>query len=175
VNPRDEPWFRGETTRLTPDQEKRAWDLAKKWLLLDVETEILHDGTQRRLRRRPESWSDTDVTLLGIAFGKPPFPGPSDPALVKRRVGGGESQEQPRRRKPAAESTTLVNAASVAGTNEVAVVPDARVDTNPAAERIASVARVLDEQARERDPVRRFVAAPALVVDPFGDEDPFSD
>jgi hypothetical protein len=67
-------------------EDEAAYRLAKRWLLIEVDWEIGHDGRVRALRPRPVSWTDAEVALLWEVFGHDPFPGPRDPEHVKRVV-----------------------------------------------------------------------------------------
>lgn len=69
-------------------QDERAYQLAKRWLLIETEWEVGHDGRVRALRKQPASWTDAEVRLLWDVFGHTPFPGPRDPEHVKRVVTG---------------------------------------------------------------------------------------
>jgi hypothetical protein len=153
-------------------EDARIAALIERWKQVRAWWEVESDkGPTRRARPRPADWTDGDVLALAAHLRFDPFP-PSLPEQTKRCV----SDDMKTIWKPVVEKRAEpATVASSAGTKEVAMLPD-KVAPNPAAERIASVARVLDEHARREDAVRRFVEqAPALICDPFGEVDPFSD
>lgn len=152
------PPARPKPKELLEEEDRLFDDLFRRWQQVPCWWEVEGDkGPTRRVRPRPSDWSDSDVRALAEFFGFDPFPGPGDPAKVKRRLG-----DDGRDWMPAPPQLTA------------AKLPPA--PPSPSAERVARTEAAIRDFARRKDadPVTAFVAA-RPVVDPWGDDDPFAD
>jgi len=74
------------TAPTDPADDEAAYLLARQWLALPQQVEVLQDDSVRRFTPRPSRWTDAQATLLAEGMERDPFPGPSPREQVKRTL-----------------------------------------------------------------------------------------